>query len=192
MNHTTTILIAAALLVIAVAIIASVALARHARRRSAELRARFGPEYDRALEQYGSRADRILAARERRVEKLAIRDLTDAERGKFRAAFTSIQAIFVDDPRAAVAQANDLIKEVMRARGYSADDGFDQRVADLSVDHPDVVQHYRAARALAAPAPDSELTTEDLRQSVVHYRAIFADLLEPARVDATALRPSHA
>ncbi|HEY2512053.1 MAG TPA: hypothetical protein VGI39_14395 [Polyangiaceae bacterium] len=190
--HDTTVWIAVAVLVIAVAILAAIALARHARRRSAELREHFGPEYDLAVEEYGSRADRVLAARERRVHKLAIRDLSEAERGRFRAAFTGIQALFVDNPRAAVAEANELIKEVMRARGYSADDGFDQRLADLSVDHPDVVQHYRAARALAAPGPDTELSTEDLRQSVVHFRAIFADLLEPAQVEAVALRPSHA
>ncbi len=192
MNDTMTILIAAALLVIAVGILASIALARHARRRSAELRQRFGPEYDRAVEEYGSKADRVLATRERRVDKIAIRDLNDTERGRFTAAFTGIQALFVDNPRAAVVQANELIKEVMRARGYSPDDGFERRVADLSVDHPDVVQHYRAARALAVPGRDAELSTEDLRQAVVHYRVIFSDLLEPTRVAVAALRPSHA
>jgi hypothetical protein len=192
MNDTTTIWIAAALLVIAVVVLASIALSRHARRRSAELRQRFGPEYERAVEQYGSKADRVLAARERRIDKVTIRDLNDAERGRFSSAFTAIQALFVDDPRAAVVQANELIKEVMRARGYSPDGGFDQRVADLSVDHPDVVQHYRAARALAVPGRDAELSTEDLRQAVVHYRVIFSDLLEPTRVEVGALRPSHA
>lgn len=192
MNDTTTILIAAALLVIAVAVLASIALSRRARRRSAELRERFGPEYDRAVEQYGSRADRVLAARERRVEKISTRDLSEGERSRFTSAFTGIQALFVDDPRAAVVQANELIKEVMRARGYSANDGFEQRVADLSVGHPDVVQHYRAARALAVPGRDAELSTEDLRQAVVHYRVIFADLLQPTRVAVAALRPSHA
>jgi hypothetical protein len=192
MNDTTTVLIAATLLVIVVALFASIAISRHARRRSAELRERFGPEYDRAVEQYGSKADRVLAGRERRVHKIAVRDLSEVERARFAAAFTAIQALFVDEPRAAVVQANELIKEVMRARGYPADDGFDRRVADLSVDHPDVVQHYRAARALAVPGRDAELSTEDLRQAVVHYRVIFSDLLAPARVEVAALRPSHA
>jgi type II secretory pathway pseudopilin PulG len=192
MNDTTTILIALALLVIAIGIFASVALSRHARRRSAELRQRFGPEYERAVEQYGSKADRVLATRERRVNKIQIRDLSEAERARFTSAFTGIQALFVDDPRAAVVQANELIKEVMRARGYSANDGFDQRVADLSVDHPDVVQHYRAARALAVPGRDADLSTEDLRQAVVHYRVIFSDLVQPTRAAIATLRPSHA
>jgi hypothetical protein len=192
MNDTTTILIAAALLVIAVAVLASIALSRHARRRAAELRQRFGPEYDRTVEQYGSKADRVLAKRERRVNKISIRDLSEAERARFTSAFTGIQALFVDDPRAAVVQANELIKEVMRTRGYSPDDDFDQRVDDLSVDHPDVVQHYRAARALAVPGRDAELSTEDLRQAVVHYRVIFSDLLQPVRVAVAALRASHA
>src|ERR1700722_204199 len=112
MNDTTTILIALALLVIAIGIFASIALSRrHARRRSAELRQRFGPEYERAVEQYGSKADRVLATRERRVKKIAIRDLSEAERARFSSAFTGIQALFVDDPRAAVVQANELIKE---------------------------------------------------------------------------------
>ena len=190
MTDTTTILIAAALLLVAVAVLTSIMLSRQARRRSAELRQRFGPEYDRAVEQYGARADRVLAARERRVNKISVRDLSDAERGRFQSAFTGIQALFVDDPRSAVVQANELIKEVMRARGYS-DDGFDQRVAESAVDHPDVVQHYRAARALAVPGR-AELSTEDLRQAVVHYRVIFSDLLQPARAAVAELRPSHA
>jgi hypothetical protein len=80
----------------------------------------------------------------------------------------------------------------MRARGYSADDGFDQRAADLSVDHPDVVQHYRAARALSVAGTHEAINTEELRQAVVHYRALFADLLQPARTPIGALRPAHA
>src|SRR6185369_10665085 len=103
------------------------------------------------------------------------RDLTEADRVKFSSAWSRIQAQFVDDPVAAVAGANDLIKQVMVARGYPSD-GFEQRAADLSVDHPEVVQHYRAARALSDPTRDKSIGTEELRQAVVHYRVLFADL----------------
>ena len=192
MDDTTILWIAAALVLIAIVAFASIALTRRARRRAAELKERFGPEYDRAVEQYGKRADHVLAQRARRVDRTPIRDLSEAERARFASSWTAVQALFVDDPQTAVAQANDLIKEVMRARGYSADDGFEQRTADLSVDHPDVVQHYRAARALAHPGRETQLNTEDLRQAVVHFRVIFSDLLQPARVPAAILRPSHA
>src|SRR6266511_3958769 len=98
-----------------------------------------------------------------------------------------IQAQFVDEPAAAVARANELIKEVMRARGYPAD-GFEQRVADLSVAHPEVIEHYRAARALSDSKRNEQINTEKLRQAVVHYRVLFSDLLQE---QGEAARPPH-
>lgn len=181
--------IVAAAIVIAVAF----ALTRRAQHRTTVLRGRFGPEYDRAVQQYGRRdAERELAERERRVAQLRFRELSDAERVRYTTTWESIQAQFVDDPRTAVARANELIKEVMRARGYAADTAFEQRAADLSVDHPDVVQHYRAARALAETGRSGGMNTEELRQAVVHYRVLFADLLQPAPMPSGLLHPAHA
>ncbi|MDF2693971.1 MAG: hypothetical protein K0S65_2354 [Labilithrix sp.] len=198
-TNTTWIVVGLAVLALAIAVGVSLAVMRRAaRQRTATLRERFGPEYNRAIQQYGGKkGERVLAARAERVAKIEFRELSEADRGRFTSTWTTIQQQFVDDPRAAVARANELIKEVMRARGYSADTGFEQRAADLSVDHPDVVQHYRAARALAQAGTDQTMNTEELRQAVVHYRALFADLLQPA-AERTApaapgvLRPSHA
>ena len=179
-------------LIAAVLVIAFAAIAiRRSRARRAELMNRFGPEYDRAVNEFGSpaKAERELAARARRVEHMHFRDLTEADRVTFSSAWSRIQAQFVDDPVAAVAGANDLIKQVMVARGYPAD-GFEQRAADLSVDHPEVVQHYRAARALAVPSRGRQVNTEELRQAVVHYRVLFADLLQVA--PQATLREAHA
>jgi hypothetical protein len=167
------------LIAAAIVLVVAIASRRRARLRSGELRQRFGPEYERAVEQYGSPAlaERTLAARARRVERLRFRDLSEADRARFEESWSRIQGQFVDDPAAAVAGANQLIKEVMHARGYP-EDGFEQRVADLSVDHPGVIQHYRAAHALAESSHKGHVNTEELRQAVVHYRALFADLLQ--------------
>lgn len=192
------IVIGLVVLVFATVVVAVVA-SRRARQRALALRERFGPEYDRAIQQYGTkRGQRALAARLERVEHISIRELSDEERRGFAAWWEAIQTQFVDDPRTAVARANDLIKDVMRTRGYSADDPFEQRAADLSVDHPDVVQHYRAARVLSKSGADQTMNTEELRQAMVHYRALFADLLQPsARRPETepaggVLRPARA
>jgi hypothetical protein len=194
-NDANIVWIAVGLLAVALVIGVSIALSRRARLRTLALRERFGPEYQRTVERYGGReAERVLAARARRVDQIDFRELSDADRSRFTSLWTTISTQFVDDPRAAVLRANELIKEVMRARGYSADTGFEQRAADLSVDHPDVVQHYRAARALSQAGTEQGMNTEDLRQAVVHYRALFADLLQVARADAPppTLRPAHA
>jgi hypothetical protein len=132
----------------------------------------------------------VLSERLQRVERLHIRQLSDAERQRFASTWATIQAQFVDDPQAAVGRANDLVTELMRARGYPAGEGFEHRVADLSVDHPDVVQHYRAADALARS--NEPIKTEDLRQAVVHYRVIFEDLLEPTASMTTSFEPNVA
>lgn len=192
-TDTNVLLVIVALAVVALVIGATLFASRRNRARSAELRERFGPEYDRAVQEYGGRhrAERELAKRARRVQRIEFRELSDADRSHFTAHWSRIQEQFVDDPRAAVAGASALIKEVMLARGYPPD-GFEQRAADLSVDHPDVVQHYRAAHALAQSSRQQGMNTEELRQAFVHYRALFADLLQPPSPPAGALREAHA
>ncbi len=149
------------------------------RRRSEELRERFGPEYTRAVEELGDerRAEAELAAREKRVEHFDIRPLIPQEHERFAQAWRSTQARFVDDPTAAIKEADRLVADLMRTRGYPTGD-FEQRAADISVDHPAVVENYRAARNIAIANERGEASTEDLRKAMVHYRALFADLLE--------------
>ena len=177
-----------------VVIIAAVAFSRRqARLRRAQLKDRFGTEYDRAAYELGdaSKADRELAARARRVEKLSLRELSAPERGRFASQWTTVQAQFVDDPAIAVRSANDLINLVMRARGYPVE-SFEQRAADLSVDHAAVIQHYHAARGIADANHHGRASTEDLRQAMVHYRVLFADLLQDNAAATRALRHSVA
>lgn len=159
-------------------VVAMVFATRETKRRRTQLRNRFGPEYERAIEDYGSedRAERALLTRAKRVKKLHLKDLGNETRVRHASTWQNVQRMFVDDPGRAVHEADNLIKTVMRARGYPVED-FEQRVADLSVDHPSVVQHYRAARALADSNREGRANTEELRQAFVHYRALFADLL---------------
>ncbi len=152
------------------------------RQRSLKLREHFGPEYEHVVNEYGDkrRAEAELAAREKRVKQLDIHPLTPEERDRFASAWQVAQARFVDEPSRATDDANRLVKEVMAVRGYPAGD-FEQRAADISVDHPNVVTHYRAARELAVTklhSDNGEVSTEDLRQAMVHYRTLFDDLLE--------------
>jgi hypothetical protein len=151
------------------------------RRRSEKLRKQFGPEYERALNKYGDqrKAEEELAGREKRVRKVEIRVLTAEEQNRFDAAWKRTQARFVDEPSRAVGEADGLVKEIMQTRGYPVGD-FEQRAADVSVDHPNVVTDYRAARDIAARNNSGQATTEDLRQAMVHYRSLFQELLETA------------
>jgi hypothetical protein len=171
-------------LVAVVVVLALLAVSR--RRRSEELREHFGPEYERAVDQYGDKqkAEAELAAREKRVRSLDIRPLAPDERDRFAAAWQRAQARFVDEPSKAIADADRLVKEVMQARGYPVGD-FEQRAADISVDHPDVVTNYRAAREIADRNDGGKATTEDLRQAMVHYRSLFEELLETAEPETT-------
>jgi hypothetical protein len=165
--------------IVVVAVLVAAALAYYVQwRRRAHLRGRFGPEYERALKETGDvrRAESTLAARERRVAGLTIKPLLPADQARFSESWTALQQRFVDDPQAAVAEADRLVGEVMHARGYPLGD-FNQRAADISVDHPHVVEHYRAAREIAERHARGEASTEDLRQALVHYRALFSDLL---------------
>ena len=192
MDNTTTLWIIIALVAVAIVLIAVIVARQRGHARSALLKAHFGPEYDRVLEESGNPvwAERELAARERRVAHFHFHDLSPADRARFVASWNRIQAQFIDDPAVAVAGANELITEVMRARGYPTEN-FDQRVADLSVEHPDVIQHYRAARALSEPSRTGQINTEELRQAVVHYRFLFSDLLQEASA-TESLRHAHA
>jgi len=167
------------LVTLAVVVVAAAILYERRRRRSRTLRERFGAEYDRTVRSEGDirKAESVLDARARRVEKLHIRPLEPSQAVRFDDAWRRIQVQFVDDPRGAVTQADRLVGEVMTDRGYPVAD-FEQRVADISVDHPDVVINYRAAREIALEHARGEATTEGLRQAFVHYRALFKDLLE--------------
>ncbi len=149
------------------------------RRDSQRLQARFGPEYERAVRENGTRrgAERELESREKRVEALDIRPLPESARARFHDEWQGVQSRFVDAPAESTAEADRLVAEVMRERGYPVGD-FEQRAADVSVDHPHVVEHYRAAREIAVRSGRGEATTEELRQGMVHYRALFEDLLE--------------
>jgi len=167
-------------LVVAIAVIVVVAVLWlvMSRRRSQQLRSRFGPEYEHAVrtEKDVRRAEATLEARARRVEALNIRPLAPEDATRFDASWRGVQARFVDDPKGAVTEADRLVGEVMSARGYPLGD-FEQRVADISVDHPDVVMNYRAAREIALVHARGQASTEDLRQAMMHYRALFKDLL---------------
>jgi hypothetical protein len=147
--------------------------------RTKRLKSKFGPEYDRLVDQYGNpkKAEEDLAHREKRVEKLHVRNLDPGEADRFSNAWLEEQARFVDNPREAVANADRLVADLMKARGYPVSD-FDQRAADISVDYPLVVDNYRAAHAIAIRDARGQSSTEDLRQAMVHYRTLFEDLLD--------------
>ena len=147
-------------------------------RRTKQLRSKFGPEYNRVARAEGdaAHAEQILQERQKRVKKLDIKPLTTEQQNEFADAWEHAQAKFVDDPTAAVAQADILVKEVMNIRGYPVVD-FDQRVADISVDHPAVAQNYRIAHDIAGQHEHEDVGMEKLREAMLHYRALFADLL---------------
>ena len=172
-----------AVIVVAVVVIAAIAFVSSRKRRSQKLRARFGPEYDRVLQQEGDarKAEGVLEFREKRREKFKIRPLSDADRVSFGVRWNEVQARFVDDPRGAVTVAESLVTDVMQARGYPIGE-FDQRAADISVDHPLVVDNYRAAHDIAMRHSAGKASTEDLRQAMVHYRALFQELLEEGQI----------
>jgi hypothetical protein len=176
MTHTDILVVA---IVVGIAVIAGVAFAVLSRRRSQRLRERFGPEYDRVVRQEGDarKAEGVLEFREKRRQKFVIRPLAPADKSKFALRWNEIQSRFVDDPAGAVTVADALVTEVMQVRGYPIGE-FEQQAADISVDYPLVVENYRAAHAIAVRHGAGRATTEDLRQAMVHYRALFQELLE--------------
>jgi len=147
-------------------------------RRTKELRAKFGPEYKRVARAEGdaARGEQVLQEREKRVRKLDIKPLSTEQRNEFADAWEHAQAEFVDDPAAAVTHADVLVQEVMSVRGYPVAD-FAQRVADVSVDHPAVAENYRLAHDIAVKHEHANVGIEKLRDAMLHYRALFADLL---------------
>ncbi len=148
------------------------------KRRTEILRSHFGPEYDRTVREIGpSRAEAALLEREKRVEKFSLRDLTAEERERFLSEWRSVQSHFVDTPKKAVTAADRLVDRLMLTRGYPVTD-FEQRAADISVDHPRVVDNYRAAHQIAIRHRAGEATTEDLRKAILYYRSLFDDLLQ--------------
>jgi hypothetical protein len=153
------------------------------RRKSDQLKQRFGPEYDRTvIQQQGDarRAEATLAEREKRVDTFHLRALSSIDREGYAMEWATVQRRFVDDPSAAVGTADRLVSRVMIERGYPMTD-FEQRAADLSVGYPAVVQNYRAAHSIVMRHADGQATTEDLRQAMVHYRSLFDELLETGK-----------
>jgi len=168
------------------------------RRRSARLKEQFGPEYDRTVGELGEQraAEADLLAREKKHKKLDITSLTPEARQEHAATWQRVQAEFVDDPQDAVGRAERLVTRVMRERGYPIDD-FDQRAADISVDHPDIVENYRSAHAIYQSQHNGDISTEHARQAFVHYRALFDRLLgsepgvEPNTQNGEQRRQTH-
>jgi hypothetical protein len=172
----------AAAVLIAVTLVWIVVLSVTGRKRSERLKKHFGPEYERAVSEAGDQraGEKELVARERKRQKLDIVVLEPESRATYAEHWRTVQTAFVDDPSRAVGDADRLVTQVMRERGYPIDD-FDQRAADISVDHPNVVEHYRAAHTLHLAQEQGDIGTEAQREAFVHYRALFEKLLETDR-----------
>jgi hypothetical protein len=178
-NHpTNTVVIMVCVVVVALALLAWLYWRK---RRSAQLKDRFGPEYERVLREKGDvrKAEGVLEWRAKQRQQLRIVPLSSSVRADFADRWTQTQSRFVDDPMGAVSEADDLVAEVMGARGYPVAN-FEQQVEIVSVDHPDVVQNYRSAHLIALRHSQGQASTEDLRKAMVHYRSLFDELLEDA------------
>ena len=174
-------------LLIAVIVIVAVAAILVLRGRSAKLRARFGPEYDRVVAEKGNRfkAEAELESVEKRVKSYSLQTLSAADRDRFQQSWRKIQATFVDDPARALSEADQLLGTAMLARGYPPSD-FEQRAAEVSVDHATVVENYRAGHEIAVRHSQRQATTEDLRKGMIHYRALFDELMGEEQVPLRA------
>jgi hypothetical protein len=175
MDNTTTIIVVA---VVVLVLIGLLAMAFQRVQRSRRLRERFGPEYERIVNDAGDKrkAESELEARLAHVQSLDIRPLNAEEVNRFAREWQATQTEFVDAPLASVQKADRLIREVMRAKGYPVDD-FEQRAADISVDYPDLVTDYRGLHMIAKKEQDDQVTTEEMRQAMVHGRALFESLV---------------
>ncbi len=184
-------IVVAGVLIIALLVVAAWLVSKR-KKQSLRLQQRFGPEYSRTVDEFGGRAkaESELKARELRVEHLNITPLAPSEAARFSQAWSALQSRFVDNPKGVVMQADQLVRELMLKRGYPMGD-FERRAADISVDHPTVVETYRAAQAIAIRDHRGEANTEDLRQAVVHYRVLFDELLEvrEAKQDVLVAKP---
>ena len=184
--------------VIAVVILVALAAAawlitrEQRRKQSHRLRQRFGPEYARVVSERGDRtkAEAELRARERRVERFKLVSLTAEDAAKFNNAWAALQVRFVDNPRGVVVEADRLVRDLMVRRGYPMAD-FEHRAADISVEHPSVVEAYRCARAIAVRDQAGQASTEELRQAVMYYRTLFDELLETRRVQPASVIPTE-
>jgi len=165
--------------VVILLVIVGVLVARE--QRSRRLKDEFGPEYGRVMAEQGDQraAERELADRRQRVETFEIRPLDPAARERYLEQWAAAQRYFVDEPVDAVGHAHELVQRVMQDRGYPIAEGFEQRTADISVEHPAVVENYRAAQGISVRARHGQASTEQLRQAMVHFRALFDDLLAP-------------
>lgn len=168
----------AVIVIVAVLVVAALGFLAWRQQQRRRLRERFGPEYDRTVERHNSirEAEQELRAREQRHQELQIRSLDPAVRDRYRADWQRVQEHFVDSPQSAVTEADNLLIRVMKGRGYPTE-GYEQQVADLSVEHAGTIDRYRTAHGIRGRADAGQATTEDLRQAMVHYRALFADLL---------------
>jgi FtsZ-interacting cell division protein ZipA len=173
------------LIVIVVVALAVFAVLMSRRRRTEGLRERFGPEYERTMARAGDRraAESDLAEREHRRKELAIVPLEPAAQARYQQEWRATQARFVDDPPGATRDADLLVTRVMQERGYPVDADFERQAADVSVDHPQVVENYRAAHAVYRANEQGLAGTDDLRQAFVHYRSLFSELLDVDRDD---------
>jgi hypothetical protein len=169
------------LLVVVVVLLVIVGVLVARQQRSRRLKDEFGPEYGRVVAERGDQrtAEKELADRRQRVDKFEIRPLDPAAREHYSEQWGAAQRYFVDEPVGAVAQAHELVEQVMHDRGYPVDEDFEQRTADISVEHPVVVENYRAAQEISIRAHNGQANTEQLRRAMVHFRALFDDLLAP-------------
>src|SRR4051794_11785514 len=176
-----------AIIVVVLLIAAAVAISVSRSRRRERLQKQFGPEYEHEVKQAEgnhAKAESALLKREKRVEQFHIRPLVPEQRARFLEDWEQVQAKFVDDPQRSVSLADALLGEVMKARGYPVED-FDQRAADLSVEHPQLVENYRAAHEIAVRHSRGETGTEDLRNAVIGYRKLFQELLHAEQPELT-------
>ena len=171
------------LIVLAVIIVAALIFTMVRKRRSERLRERFGPEYDRVVRKEGDtkKAEHVLAFRQQHRDKFKIRALSPSDQSSFRYRWDEVQARFVDDPAGAVTLADSLVTDVMQSRGYPIAD-FEQQAANISVDHPVVVENYRNAHEVALRHGRGQASTEDLRRAMVHYRSLFQELLDDHQI----------
>jgi hypothetical protein len=179
----------AMVVVIALLVVGALVWTAMRQRRSTALRSQFGPEYDRVMHERGSKgkAESELAKRQDRISKLHIRALTPGERAHYAEEWRMEQAHFVDEPRDSVNRADRMVEEVMKLRGYPVAD-FEQRAADVSVDHPHLVDNYRRAHDIAVRNSRGQANTEDLRNAMISFRSLFEDLLEDRPVVAAVRR----
>lgn len=172
------------IVILAIVVIAAVAILLFARNRTKKLQARFGPQYDRTVSESGSRykGEAKLEGLKKRVERYPLHSISAADRDRYQQQWRAVQTQFVDEPPHAFAEADQLLGQVMIARGYPTSD-FEQRAEELSVDHASVVEHYRLGHEVAVRQTRGTVTTEDLRQGMIHYRALFDELtMEPQQL----------